>query len=155
MQYNQLTEAQQQQVQQLYDDNPNVMGNLDKIRVQVGTNGIVQSVIVPSVTGKEVADLLAKAAAGEVPVYLAEPGETLEKTYCGNIDFVIEGHTITFFIDCDEIDYVDYVTWADGRTGDFDEWWNAQEEPVDLLMKSNLLDLLDRVLRAASTTPPQ
>lgn len=47
MRYDQLTLAQQEQVNRLYRESDLVMSNLHRIRVQVGLTGIVQSVTTP------------------------------------------------------------------------------------------------------------
>jgi hypothetical protein len=71
----------------------------------------------------EVAAQLRKGVSGEVPLTLMD-SKTWDDIYCGNVRIMFGDWEFIFFNDCWELDYVDTATAADGRTGQFDDWYS-------------------------------
>lgn len=99
-------------------------------------------------SGREVAEQFRRAIRGEVEVELADPEYSWDDAYAGNVEFLIGDWRVWFFNDCDELDYCDNATAPDGRAGEFDEWYDAKEEPTDLLESSEHA-ALERLLEQA------
>lgn len=102
----------------------------------------------PQLSGHAVAQLLRDALLGKVEVRLATSGETWRRAYCGIVEFRIDGWLVAFFNDCDSLDYCEYAHAPDGRSGTFDLWYEAGEEPIDLLTEAEqfaLANLLDDI----------
>lgn len=98
------------------------------------------------ISAEEVAVLLRRVAAGEVEVRAI--GQSWDDTYAGNVTFLLStGDTVVVFNDCDGLDYVDSVTLADGRTGEF-LMGDEHDDPTCLLMPDEQRDLEQR-LKAA------
>lgn len=85
------------------------------------------------VTGPELVELFRKAIRREVKVVAL--GASWKNVYAGDVRFRIGDYTVTIFNDCNELDYVDSARAPDGREGDFDAWFDANQEPVSLLTK--------------------
>lgn len=79
-----------------------------------------------AVAMEEVAEQYRKALRGEVPVKLADPEWSWERSYCGNVDFWFGDWKVTLFNDCAELDYTDSVTTPDGRQSEFDDWCKGE-----------------------------
>jgi hypothetical protein len=108
------------------------------------------------VKAEEVAALLRRAAADEIPVHLAEGQQSWDEVYAGNVTFAIDGWRVTFFNDCGELDYTDEVIAPDGRTADFDEFCNELGDiacPLNLLSGEEFLALETIVEAAAGVAP--
>lgn len=75
------------------------------------------------VTIEEVAEQFRKAIRGDVSVRLVDPENSFDKCYCGDVEFWFGNWKITFFNDCDELDYTDSVVTDDGRKADFLHDW--------------------------------
>ncbi|MDT4868233.1 hypothetical protein FQZ97_1031840 [compost metagenome] len=100
----------------------------------------------PKISGHEVVHLLREAIAGRLEVRLDDPTNTWRSAYCGLVAFRVEGWRLQFFNDCGCLDYCDRAESPDGRTGAFDIWFDAGEEPVSLLSDNEqraLAELLD------------
>jgi hypothetical protein len=85
------------------------------------------------VSGQEVAELLRRAMSGQVSATSDRPGVTWDAVYIGHFSIRADGHLVVIFDDADVVDYVDCVEWADGRVGHFDDWYERNETPLDLL----------------------
>lgn len=101
------------------------------------------------VSGEEVAELLRQAIRGEVAVKLAHAEWTWEGTYAGDVGFVVGDWRVTIFNDCDELDYIDSVTAPDGRTGDFDQWWDDNHSEPTCFLDASEQAALERLLEEA------
>lgn len=93
----------------------------------------------PAIPAQEIADLLAKAIAGEVPIKVLRCG--WNEAYAGDVFFDIGGYSLTIFNDCMELDYVSEVIAPDGRKCGFDAWYDAGGDPVSLLSEHQIADL--------------
>jgi len=99
------------------------------------------------IPGEEIAELFRKATRREVKI--AAVGKTWKEVYAGEVRFRMGGYEMVIYNDCNELDYVDSATAADGREGDFDDWWNSGTEPVTLLTdheRRRLEDFLERAV---------
>jgi 2,3-bisphosphoglycerate-dependent phosphoglycerate mutase len=85
------------------------------------------------VTGAEILELFRKAIRREVKIVVL--GKSWKDVYAGDVRFRIGDYLVVIFNDCNELDYADSATAPDGRRGDFDDWSNANAEPVSLLTK--------------------
>ncbi|NWL79564.1 hypothetical protein DM872_22190 [Pseudomonas taiwanensis] len=97
-------------------------------------------------SGHEVAQLLREAIAGRLELRLDDPANTWQGAYCGLVAFRVAGWRLQFFNDCDSLDYCNSAESPDGRTGTFEIWFDADEEPVALLGETEqraLAELLD------------
>jgi hypothetical protein len=83
------------------------------------------------IEGSEVAELFRQALRGEVSVRCV--GDDWNTIYAGNCAFMFGDWSVVIFNDCLELDYVDSAAAPDGRTGDFDGWYDIGREPVGLL----------------------
>lgn len=86
---------------------------------------------VEKIAGQEIRELFRRAIRGEVKI--AALGKSWNDVYAGDVRFRIGDYEVVIFNDCNELDYADSATAADGRAGDFDDWWNSDTEPVRLL----------------------
>lgn len=91
----------------------------------------------PSISMAEVADVLRRAARGEIPITVDFPYLPNESS---SADFHVEGFTISIYDDAGCLDYVDWALTPDGRRCAFDDWCDAAEKAK--LETSNPLDLL-------------
>lgn len=89
----------------------------------------------PSIEAAEVAEVFRGALRGEIAVKLA--GErSWEDVWCGDVEFIFGDWRITIFNDVMELDYVDHAVAPDGRTVEYEDWFNDENQgadPVDLL----------------------
>lgn len=85
------------------------------------------------ITGHEVVEQIRRALRREVGVTLAHPARTWDRTYCGDVAFVVGDWHMEFYNDCNELDYCAAAATPDGRRGDFEAWWDAGQEPVESL----------------------
>lgn len=100
--------------------------------------------MVPSV---EVVQFLHRVVNGDVAVSLANPDEPWSSI--GNIAFMFGYWRITFFNDCDELDYIDNVTCPNDRTACFDDWHDECGCcPLDFLTERDRTTL-ERILQQA------
>jgi hypothetical protein len=105
----------------------------------------------------EVADLLRAAANNMTSYFVLTPmTESMRRGLSGEITMQIAAHIVVFFLDQDVLDYVDRVSWSDGRDGNFNcyEWSNVGPQPLDLLTReeeNNLLAWIKRVFRHTGT----
>lgn len=97
---------------------------------------------------QEVAEVLRKAIAGEIPIRLACPERTWDGTYAGDVEFWFGDWYLVIFNDCDELDYVDCAVAPDGRAGDLFPWMDAGPEPVECLTWDER-KALEKVLKEA------
>jgi hypothetical protein len=79
----------------------------------------------PSISMAEVADVLRRAARGEIPVTVNFPYVPNERS---SVDFQAEGFTISIYDDAGCLDYVDWALTPDGRRCAFDDWVNAAKK---------------------------
>ena len=70
----------------------------------------------------EVAEQLKRALAGEVTITLADPEWSWARAFAGDVSFMVGDWRVTFFNDCDELDYTDRAEAPDGRKADRDDW---------------------------------
>jgi len=99
-----------------------------------------------SISAQEIAELFRKAIRGESKVVVV--GCSWNEAYCGDVKVRIDGYDLVIFNDCDEIDYVDNATAPDGRTCDFESWFEDGIEPIACLT-SDELGKLDIILENA------
>lgn len=102
----------------------------------------------------QVTALLRRIARGEIPITVRGT-ETWDERFAGNVAFHVEGFIITFFNDCDSLDYVDQVESPDGSVTDFDSlWWQHPKRccPSDLLSVDDV-HALELALKAAKVSP--
>lgn len=87
----------------------------------------------PGIATEEIVDLLRRVGNGEVVPRLANPERTWRDTYCGEVDFLVDGWQVAVFNDCDDFDYIDSAIAPDGRTGKFEDWAPefTLEHPID------------------------
>ena len=98
------------------------------------------------VPGEEILELFRQAIRGEVQIVAL--GESWNNVYAGDVRFRIGGYEVVIFNDCNELDYADSATSPDGRKGDFDDWWNADTEPVRRLTEQEYT-ALEHLLESA------
>jgi hypothetical protein len=100
---------------------------------------------------EEVAEQYRKALRGEVAIRLADPEWG---SFCGNVDFWFGDWRVTFFNDCDELDYTDSVTTLDGRRAEFDDWCDGYFIgcPLDLLNEDEYA-ALEQMVRSRIKKP--
>jgi hypothetical protein len=79
----------------------------------------------PSISMAEMADVLRRAARGEIPVTVDFPYVPNERS---SVDFHAEGFTISIYDDAGCLDYVDWALTPDGRRCAFDDWTNAAKK---------------------------
>ena len=103
-----------------------------------------------TVPGEEVAELFRRVIRRELKMVCI--GASWKDIYAGNVRVRIGGYDQVIFNDCDELDYVDRVTAPDGREGDFDEWFNTDTEPVQLLTDQEI-SRMESLLEAAPVAP--
>lgn len=87
-------------------------------------------------SGHEVTSLLRSVLAGQVNLRARTPTQNWGNTYCGIVEFEADGWTLCIFNDCGSLDYCDSARAPDGRIGTFQAWFDANEEPIDLLSEA-------------------
>lgn len=90
------------------------------------------------VSGREVAEQIRRALRGELAITWADPAHSWTSTYCGDVGLKLGEWTLVFFNDCDELDYCDRATAPDGRSGEFEQWYDDKVEPVSLLSQDEI-----------------
>lgn len=99
----------------------------------------------------EAAAILRQIISGEMQIKPLDGlawGDVIDPT------FTAGGHTLTFVDDGDELDYLERMVHADGRSAGLDEWWDeAQRDPVGLLTGDER-DALERILKATEAPSP-
>ncbi|TQV74897.1 hypothetical protein FLL45_08015 [Aliikangiella marina] len=82
------------------------------------------------------------------------PGYSWGGKYMTSTEIHCDKGTVLFFIDANELDYVDFVRLADGREGEFDFWNNAEntgcKNPLTFLTESEIKVLINKLDRAIS-----
>lgn len=66
------------------------------------------------IPGHEVCDVLRKAISGQLVVELGIPTATWDETCAGIVPFRFENSQISFFNDCDALDYCEVTIAPDG-----------------------------------------
>ena len=99
-----------------------------------------------SITAEEVVVLLRRVISGELKIVAV--GASWDDIYAGNVRVRIDGYKLVIFNDCNQLDYVDSITAADGRHGDSDHWFLSNTEPVDLMTDEEGTEL-ERLLMEA------
>ena len=98
----------------------------------------------------EVAAQLRKAVSGEVAVKLFDATRNWNEAFAGDVAFLIGEWKVTFFNDCDELDYTDSAEAPDGRTAEFDDWHTEESITCPLnLLSTEEYNELERLLAAA------
>lgn len=82
--------------------------------------------------GNEVHHVLLEVLRGTRPINRVTL-QTWDEVYAGLVVFDAGGWVLTFFNDCDALDYCHSCVAPDGRSGSFDTWYDAGTEPVMLL----------------------
>lgn len=77
-----------------------------------------------AIQADEIAGILTAAARGGLMP------TRIEATWSGDVVLAVAGYTFVFFIDAGDLDYLDSAASPDGRSADFDEWF---EDKVDVL----------------------
>ena len=91
---------------------------------------------------KEVCEVIMDAISGKTSVRLAQE-KTWDETYAGDVSFYFGTWVLTFFNDCDGLDYLDSAISTDGDEGEFDDWVREYaEEQGDEMAVFNPIDLL-------------
>lgn len=88
------------------------------------------------VSNAEVLDLLRAVGKGECIPHLKDPALTWKAVYAGEVAYAVGGWQVSVFNDCDSWDYIDSVEAPDGRTGEYEDWYDEGGEspqPDDLL----------------------
>jgi hypothetical protein len=92
------------------------------------------------ITRERVTEILRKVGTKEIEV------ESAGLPYCGQTVIATPDRSIwiCFFIDCDELDYVDEIE-VDGAIADFDDLWDEESftGPIDLLSDEEKQLLID------------
>lgn len=90
----------------------------------------------PSIEAIEVADIFRRALRGEIAVKLLGTDAWLD-VFCGDVEFMFDDWSIVIYNDVNELDYVDSAIAPDGRTVEYDDWFERGTcngaDPVDLL----------------------
>jgi hypothetical protein len=97
--------------------------------------------------GAEVSEQIRRALRGEAHVLVTERCSWVD-AYCGDVAVMVGDWRMVFFNDCGELDYCASARAPDGREGDFDEWYDDQQEPVELLTPEEYRDF-ERMLEQA------
>jgi hypothetical protein len=98
------------------------------------------------IPGAEIAELFRRALRGEAKIFTV--GGSWTEIYAANVEVRIDGYKLAIFNDCNQVDYVDRAIAPDGRESEFDDWWFAHDEPVDLLTDEEQ-DRLETLMEAA------
>ena len=104
-----------------------------------------------TIPGQEIADIFRKAIRKETEVVAV--GYSWNDAFAGNAHIRIDGYDLLIFNDCLELDYVDTATAPDGRTGDFDKWFDDGDEPVSLINQEEVARM-ERILEEAPVIGP-
>ena len=93
------------------------------------------------IPGAEIVALFRRVLSGESVIF--PDGISWDDVWAGNFHCHIDGYSVVIFNDCGECDYVDSATAPDGRTGDFDSWYDGGDEPVAMLEMSEVAKMED------------
>lgn len=104
-------------------------------------------------SAEEVADFLRQIAAGTCSLSIIG-GLTWDES-AGNVSFRAGEHTVTFFRDAGDLDYLDSIALADQRRGEFEDWIVDDNviNPVDLLSRQEARELEQRLSVAPPSEP--
>ncbi|POM15763.1 Uncharacterised protein [Burkholderia cepacia] len=101
------------------------------------------------IAANEVVSVLLKAIVGLVEVSLLSE-KSWRETWAGNVEYEIGLWRVTFFCDAGELDYVDSAIAPDGRTVEYEEWFDPKDgsgaDPIELLSdegRRSLLSILE------------
>lgn len=83
------------------------------------------------VSSDEVMTLLRKVGDGLAVPKLKYPESTWVDVYAGNVFYLVNGWEVVVFNDCDDWDYIDSVIHPDGRKGEYEDWFGAEDENGD------------------------
>ncbi|WP_205191296.1 hypothetical protein [Burkholderia sp. LMG 13014] len=103
------------------------------------------------VGANEVVSVLLKAIVGLVEVRLLSE-KSWRETWAGNVEYEIGLWRVTFFCDAGELDYVDSAVAPDGRTVEYEDWFDPEDgsgaDPIELISvdgRQSLLSILEGV----------
>lgn len=102
------------------------------------------------IPGQEIAELFRRALRGEVKIFTV--GASWTDIYASNVEVRIDGYKLVIFNDCNQFDYVDHAIAPDGREGDFDDWFNSDTDPVQMLTDDEQTRL-EALMEAAPVVP--
>lgn len=89
-----------------------------------------------NIEASEVVAVFQLALRGDITVKLLGE-QSWKDMYCGNVVFMFGDWQIVLFNDCMDLDYVDSVIAPDGRTAEYEDWFDREDhrgaDPVDLL----------------------
>ncbi|MFM0270154.1 hypothetical protein PQQ59_06185 [Paraburkholderia aspalathi] len=89
-----------------------------------------------SIEASEVVEVFRQALRGEIGVKLTGE-QSWADVQCGDVEYEFGDWRVTFFNDVMDLDYVDSVIAPDGRTAEYDDWFNRDTfdggDPIDLL----------------------
>jgi hypothetical protein len=95
----------------------------------------------PEISAEEVARVMRSAIAGDVQIYLFDKEQRWDESFCCDVKFIIGELKLTFYRDCDLLDYTGYAESIDGRCTEFSEWnTDAIDCPLDLLTDNERYD---------------
>jgi hypothetical protein len=101
----------------------------------------------PKIPGHEVCEVLRKAISGQLIVELGMPSVTWDEVYAGIVPFRFDNWQISFYNDCDELDYCEAAIAPNGRSEVFLTWQSMSAEPVSLLTDSER-QALEQILKS-------
>lgn len=104
----------------------------------------------PKIPGYEVCEVLRKAISGQLVVELGIPSLTWDEVYAGIVPFQFENWQLSFFNDCDALDYCEVAIAPDGRREVFLTWDSSSEETVSQLTDSER-QALEELLKTAGS----
>jgi hypothetical protein len=97
-------------------------------------------------TAREVCQTLTDVALGK-RFLTRSTIQSWNEIYHGLMPVEIDGWQLTFFNDCDTLDYCEYCRSPDGRVGTFELWQRDGGDPVELLSALER-EQLERLLAA-------
>lgn len=102
-----------------------------------------------AITYAEILGLIRQIIAEPNQLRLKDPSSTWDEIYSGNVFFEFHGWNFAIYNDCQECDYIDYVTAPDERTGGFNDWFNGDGlHPMEELTSAELCAMEDAVENA-------
>ncbi|MDR8394990.1 hypothetical protein NE850_01455 [Paraburkholderia sp. USG1] len=104
-----------------------------------------------NIEASEVAEVFRQALRGEIEVKLTGD-RSWKDIWCGDVEYMFGSWRVTIFNDVMDLDYVDSAIAPDGRTVEYDDWFDRDTfrgaDPVDLLSAAEapaLRNLLENV----------